>query len=61
MKESYPPKDESLLGKTHSNIIYFKPNKSETIRELLNQMRTSREQNNVVVLNSIRHNDPLEV
>lgn len=49
------------MGKTHSNIIYFKPNKSETIRELLNQMRTSRELNNVVVLNSIRHNDPLEV
>jgi hypothetical protein len=37
--------------KSKSNVVYLRPNKSETIRELLNQMKLERSKNAKIVLN----------
>jgi hypothetical protein len=39
--------------KSKSNVVYFKSNKSETVRELLNQMRTERPKDSKIILNSM--------
>lgn len=52
VKNSHMDYEERYQGRESSNVIYFKPNKSETVRELLNQMRQERARNKEVVLNS---------
>jgi hypothetical protein len=41
------------LSKPKNNVVYLRPNKSEAIRELLNQMKAERSKHQMVELNSM--------